>query len=343
MPVLSRPTNLESVWASQGNLSAPDQEKILEGWIEEIPLNIIANWIENRQDKAILYLFQNGIAEWHPSTEYPKNCLVRQGDVFYKSIESSKGAPPAETPIAWRIAFDDYGSASDVMKLLQELIDIEGKLPLYVSKKNPVMDNPATAPAFWADTGRPSTVEDDTRIGFGFKDSKNTGMFKDSGNNVSVYKEGAQIASFTDDQKDSDVITRGMLKEILKVYQIPVGTTIITQREANPATYLGYGTWVRDCEGRVPVGVSTDISAETPDWMKVVNTEFGEREVTLNVDQIPPHDHVLRGRHTDGGGGGVQSGAIQNQRVAVTEKTGGGLPHNNIQPSVTKFMYTRTA
>lgn len=342
MPVQPRP-NVESVWASQGNTSAPNQEKILEGWIEEIPLNIIANWIENRQDRAILYLFQNGIAEWHNATEYPKNCLTRQEGIFYISKEASTGASPKDTPIAWEIAFDKYGAAKAVMDVIEEIMTQEGKLTLYVSKKNPVMDNPATAPAFWAKTGRPSTVEEDTKVGFGFEDSKNSGMFKDASNNTSIYKEGIQVASFEDSEKDTDVITRGMLKDLLRPFELPVGSSLITVNPANPRTYFGYGTWVQDAQGRAIVGVSSSVTSDVPDWVKVVDTEFGEYDHKLTVEELPKHSHSIGGRWQDGGSGGVQGGNRSSANIVSTNETGGDSPHNNVQPSVTKFVWTRTA
>ena len=45
----------------------------------------------------------------------------------------------------------------------------------------------------------------------------------------------------------------------------------------------------------------------------------------------------------DGGGGGVQSGAIQNSHVSDTNPEGGDQPHNNVQPSIIVNMWQRVA
>ena len=59
----------------------------------------------------------------------------------------------------------------------------------------------------------------------------------------------------------------------------------------------------------------------------------GEKEVTLNVDQIPPHTHTLPGA---GSGSGQTTFTRANTQVASVQSysTGGGQAHNNMPPYV---------
>ena len=64
----------------------------------------------------------------------------------------------------------------------------------------------------------------------------------------------------------------------------------------------------------------------------------GEKEVTLTVEQIPPHNHSLTAHGSDGTGNMVsQSIGNGGSRVVaswVIGNTGGGQPHNNMPPYV---------
>ena len=126
----------------------------------------------------------------------------------------------------------------------------------------------------------------------------------------------------------------------------PVGISIITNNPVNPATYLGFGQWGRDCEGRAIVGVTTDITANSPDWVKTVDSEFGEYDHQITVDEMPTHDHnngiVYSGNgHIEGYFQGAPQ--VDNYSLNRTTAVGGDQPHNNVQPSKTKFIFTRIA
>lgn len=62
----------------------------------------------------------------------------------------------------------------------------------------------------------------------------------------------------------------------------------------------------------------------------------GEKEVTLTVEQIPPHTHTLPGA---GGGSGQTTFTRVNTEVASVQSysTGGGQPHNNMPPYVGSY------
>ena len=87
-----------------------------------------------------------------------------------------------------------------------------------------------------------------------------------------------------------------------------------------------------DMRNYVVVGMSddTDINA--------IGKKYGEKEHTLTVEQIPPHNHSLTAHGSDGTGNMVsQSIGNGGSRVVaswVIGNTGGGQPHNNMQPSM---------
>lgn len=57
-------------WSSGGSIVAPSNVKIQTGWTAEVPPFQWENWSQNRQDNAILHLFQKGISEWDAASNY---------------------------------------------------------------------------------------------------------------------------------------------------------------------------------------------------------------------------------------------------------------------------------
>ena len=73
-----------------------------------------------------------------------------------------------------------------------------------------------------------------------------------------------------------------------------------------------------------------------------VKSTGGENEVTLTIDQIPPHTHILPGA---GGGSGKTTLLRANTQVASVQSysTGGGEPHNNMPRFYAIYGYRRIA
>ena len=126
----------------------------------------------------------------------------------------------------------------------------------------------------------------------------------------------------------------------------PIGSTYITQSNTNPNTILNFGTWER-LKGKVCVGLDENDS----NFNKVRKTG-GSSTVTLTVNQIPSHDHESPsgGYFVEDGGSGsnmyTQSGdnfATKSSTPSRNVKsTGGGQPHNNLQPyEVVGYMWIR--
>jgi microcystin-dependent protein len=161
----------------------------------------------------------------------------------------------------------------------------------------------------------------------------------------------------------------------------PIGEMLITQREGNPNTWLGFGTWQRFGAGRTIVGYD----AADADFNTLGKTG-GAKTITLSVGEIPGHTHTVgplstttgnsgahrhllertgNTRFVEGQGTGPSSvggnfemdGAGTRPAVQTTESgahthtvtidqtlsgsTGGGGAHSNVQPYITVYMWKR--
>jgi len=121
---------------------------------------------------------------------------------------------------------------------------------------------------------------------------------------------------------------------------------------------LGVNFNVPNLSGRVPVGAGTAIGA-TGATAKTFATLGGEETHTLTIPEMPSHTHNITGGNDIFGnnatlynqgagiqlsristsGGGLESvfgrsGGPSNGGVVFNSSTGGGLPHNNMQPYI---------
>jgi hypothetical protein len=123
----------------------------------------------------------------------------------------------------------------------------------------------------------------------------------------------------------------------------PVGSIYMNASDStNPATLLGFGTWVAFGAGRVPVGQNTSDS----DFNTLEETG-GEKNHTLTIAEMPSHNHnqpagILpppNANDVDVTGGNASTLAAN----VSTDNTGGGQGHNNLQPYIVVKMWKRTA
>ena len=134
-------------------------------------------------------------------------------------------------------------------------------------------------------------------------------------------------------------ISNAILEDNKQKY--PVGKIIISTEDVSPTTYLGFGTWEKWGQGRVPIGVDSE-----DENFNTAEQTGGEKEHTLTVNEMPSHYHQFA---IDGG-----SDAGTMDRVALndygparwysnTRPTGNGQAHNNMPPYITCFMFKRIA
>ena len=136
----------------------------------------------------------------------------------------------------------------------------------------------------------------------------------------------------------TQVATTAFVKTALEALH-PVGSIYTNATNStNPATLLGFGTWVAFGAGRVMVGLdSGDTDFDTAE------ETGGSKTHTLTVNEIPEHTHNydkpnLSEAFTDG-----TAARYQGTTSTATTSTGGGAAHNNVQPYITVYMWKRTA
>lgn len=121
--------------------------------------------------------------------------------------------------------------------------------------------------------------------------------------------------------------------EILKkVY--PLGSVYANYSDStNPATLLGFGTWVA-IGGKFLLGADAAYTA---------GSTGGEAEHTLTVDEMPKHRHSYTAPSRNSGSewiGEYGTGASQSLN---SDYTGGGAAHNNMPPYTAVYLWRRTA
>ena len=133
----------------------------------------------------------------------------------------------------------------------------------------------------------------------------------------------------------------------------PVGTIKMFDREQDMSK-MYYGTWELTLKERSPIGVNPD---STEDRFKTAGQQFGEKEHTLTIDEIPSHYHSKLLSIDDKPVVSYSTGNDTCYNISNTLNTssganinnfktnsiGGGQPHNNIHPVETVYFYKRIA
>lgn len=102
MAQLNKP-DMSNIWASGGAVITPSGSKIQQGWVAEIPVHQWENYIQNRQDLAIAYLWQHGIPEWDATTEYWANkSYIQHGGDIYKCLVNNTNSEPTSSNTDWK-------------------------------------------------------------------------------------------------------------------------------------------------------------------------------------------------------------------------------------------------
>lgn len=95
--------DMSLVWASNGDVLKPTDNKIQNGWTAEIPPRQWFNWLDQRQDQAIAHIAQHGIAVWNSNTEYQAGISYIQGSdgIIYKALQTNTNQNPVSTTGYW--------------------------------------------------------------------------------------------------------------------------------------------------------------------------------------------------------------------------------------------------
>ncbi len=116
----------------------------------------------------------------------------------------------------------------------------------------------------------------------------------------------------------------------------PIGCIYTTTVSTNPGTVFGVGTWAAFGQGRVLLGDdgATYIAANTG----------GSATHTLVEAEIPAHTHNTGlSDNTQGGNNQRFTRLDTTGSEWLTDATGGGGAHNNLQPYLVVYFFKRTA
>lgn len=176
---------------------------------------------------------------------------------------------------------------------------------------------------------------------------------------TTLYNEGVRVIA-VDGELDPDNMTD---MQRFADFTNPVGTIREFNVPTNPATLFGVGTWESYMPGRVLVGAgAADFGINFS-----AGQTGGEASHTLTTNEMPSHIHdviqCLSGTAGDAVANGTENGNItvkdydaasqwfspSNTGVgkygwgAHTQNSGGGQPHNNMQPYAVVYRWLRVA
>lgn len=145
MAEITKPADINKIWASAGDVLAPSDSKIATGWKVEIPARQYFNYIDWKQDQAIAHINQHGIAVWDNTTEYQWSttgtkslCMGSDGTIYRtKQVSINQNPVTDTTDTYWEIAFanvsDFYTQTQSDARYLQKSANLSDLI------------NPATA------------------------------------------------------------------------------------------------------------------------------------------------------------------------------------------------------
>ena len=148
----------------------------------------------------------------------------------------------------------------------------------------------------------------------------------------------------TDTPYNAETFTAMQNKLLNSIY--PIGSIIIKDDTTDYSSYLGF-SWEKVFAGVTLVGLDT-----TQTEFDTIGKTGGEKTHTLTVDELAAHKHNMYTFNAGGdgtistGGGIIQDTAAPYKTYYATfamENTGGGQPHNNLQPYQVVAYWKRVA
>lgn len=325
-------------WAEGGNQLEPSSEVQELGFVVEKPPYEVVNWLHNKHDTAVAYLYQEGFADWDIETEYSNTSYVKYDGVIYKANLQNIGKQPDTNPDNWKVAFANYQDYLDLYQDLQDTKNVAGHADNLVYKDTPVMTGKAVGTSFSANSGI------GTNDGYQFNNHSRDGLFH-NGTNPVVMNDGTTVASFSGNINTpaaKDVVTFDMLQKYLELYK--VGDLYFTTDSINPSVKLGYGTWTKYAEGKAIVGSSNQTS--DPNWTKIAGTVEGVYSNTVTFPYSDWEREAYEIRTSKQGALVVGTGRTELQEVlesltqAIKDRT---QTISNVQPSIVVNIWRRVS
>lgn len=107
----TKPSDIDILWAQNGDITRPSTSKIQQGWVVEAPDRQFFNWLDNKQDAYIAYINQKGIPEWDVASQYigVKSHVVGSDGIIYRALRNNVGQNPLTSPLDWVRVTDPAG------------------------------------------------------------------------------------------------------------------------------------------------------------------------------------------------------------------------------------------
>lgn len=313
MSVVSRPDYSVGVWASNGDIAAPTSEKIEIGHIVEKPLKEVMNWIQNRQDRGIVYLMQQGISDWVSTETYPLNGYVKRNGVIYKALSQNEDRDPLTNTDIWRQAFDTFGSAATVQLEVDNIKNEDGYLSFYIQKSNPSATVRFDGVAYSASQGFPNSPSDE--YGYVFKNAETSGLFYTT--SPVIAHEGQEIVKFEKPEnladKSNKAATTEWVQNLLAQMMdsiVPIGAIIEYTNEVVPSDNFMYahgqavsrtlyptlfariGTRYGAGDGSTTFNLPDKRGLFTREWDNGKGIDSGRVLGTVQQDTVEKHKHI---------------------------------------------------
>ena len=190
-------------------------------------------------------------------------------------------------------------------------------------------------------------TEDIENVNSAINTEKNARISADNAINQKLTQETTELTSKIDNNTSQITSLNSMLSVYWKTLY-PIGSIYIsTNSKFNPNTTWG-GTWKKTADGRCLIGANDTYP---------LGSTGGEATHTLSVNEIPSHDHNLSDWAMswkltgDSGEVNINTPVTSNAwtdnhgyfKSQTSKATGGGQPHNNMQPYLAVYIWERTA
>lgn len=148
MAEITKPSDINKIWASAGDVLAPSDSKIATGWQVEIPPRQYFNYIDWKQDAAIAHINQHGIPVWDNVTEYQYSvsgtksiCMGSDGTIYRaKQLNINQNPVTDTTDTYWEIAFanvsDFYTQTQSDARYLQKSANLSDLVNTATARTN---------------------------------------------------------------------------------------------------------------------------------------------------------------------------------------------------------------
>lgn len=140
-----KPSNLDVIWASAGDVLNPGDTKYSTGWAVEVPPRQWENYIQNKQDQAIAHFNQHGVSVWDSVSQYLASKSYVQGPttgaIYRAKVDNVAQNPELDTAHTyWSIAFaspgDFYTKAESDSTFLKKANNLSDLTDLPTARNN---------------------------------------------------------------------------------------------------------------------------------------------------------------------------------------------------------------